>query len=197
MSTEQPGFLLFEAKEKGAVLILSLLLLAMMTMLTLMSIESSQFAYKVAVNRADYDEAFNNSESVRSIGAGVVKDYFQKGRWSETSLPDNLTLDQNAKDPSSDLSSSINRYDPNALTKLMSYRSNTISGDFYLLPGHTRLNDAGVGSSQFQSYSGVGAGVGSIGSMVKYMELRSVGMVAGKENRGLKVWTASDYRFVP
>jgi len=168
-------------REKGAVLVMSLLILTVLTMLAVMAMDGSRFAYKMSVNRIFYDEAFNHSESARKASAQAVRQLVLTGELS----PDILSLS---------LSADINE---DTETEKLVYKNGQISGDIYISKGVTLANRSGAAIAQFQGYSGAGQGLGAKGSIIKMVEVRSAGRVIGRGLDNLRVWTASDYRIVP
>jgi len=167
--------------QQGMVLVVALLLLLILTMTASLSLEGSQFAYKMSVNRLAYDEALTNSESARKFAADSLHSYLSHSSSAMTSLP------------SMDDKSLI---ESESLPPYLHYNKEGATGDVYVLTRATTQNSEGSGSSQYQGYRGAGIGMAGGGSLVKYYEVRSIGYSSRPAGKPIKVWTASDYRFV-
>jgi len=168
-------------RENGAVLVLSLLILMVLTMLAVMAMDGSRFAYKMSVNRIFYDEAFNHSESARKASAQSVRQIVLKGEIQPELMSSGLSAEFNEE----------------RVTDKLVYRNGQIYADIYISKGVTIANRSGAAIAQFQGYSGTGQGLGAKGSVIKMVEVRSAGRVMGRGLDNLRVWTASDYRIVP
>jgi Tfp pilus assembly protein PilX len=179
-------------RQYGAVLVIALLVLLVMTILGVSAMESSSLSFKMSANSIYLEEAFNHSESVRNISAHVIDDYLYEGGWAGVAMPAGLEPIQNNGGFALANDSSENRMDNDSLKKDLGYQYLGIKGDVYILKGSTSHNYSGASAAQLKGYSGTGVSAGGAGGTFTYYEIRSVGL--GRSNA--RAWTASDYRYV-
>jgi len=174
-----------EGGQRGATLVISLLLILVLSIFAVTAMESSQFSMKMAANRIYYETAFNHAESTRKAGMSVMQEYLTEMDWGLVSIPENLMVEKSAE---SFLSP--------PLPSDFSFDAENVKGEMYIVSGPTQLN-LGAALSQFQGYQKTGSGLGSKGSMVKYFQLNSVGRRNLMGGGSLAVWTSSDYKYMP
>lgn len=179
-------------KQGGAVLAIALLILLVMTILAVAAMESSSLSFKMSANSIYLEEAFNHSESVRNISAGVIDDYLYEGGWAGVAMPTGLAVVQHNGALALANGRAENRMDNDSLQKDLSYQLSGIKGDVYVLKGSTSHNYRGTSAAQLNGYGGAGLSTAGAGGAFTYYEIRSLGL--GRSNA--RAWTASDYRYV-
>ena len=199
-------FKIFRA-ERGAVLVLSLLLLSVLTMLSLSLIDSSLYTFKSQISRLEHQRALHNSDSVRRMAKTHIEAYLKNRDWSLVENSNGLILDPEGAVYFENVlslgghSGDLGNYQAHKPKKLFSYQSEQISGEVYLSSSIIVSLQQGSSVSQFRSYEGFSSGLGAEGSLILYLEIHSVGSAfASKKGtisgRKEAVHTISDYRLV-
>ena len=179
-------------KQRGAVLVIALLLLLILSVVSVMAMDRSVINFKMSANSIYHEEAFNHSESARNSSLAVIDDYLYTGSWNDVLMPSGLSIDSGGGKLELNNAASEDPMSNESLQQDFSLHDSAIQGDVYVLKGPTAYNQYGAGSAQYKGYGGAGVGAGAEGSVFKYYEFRSVG--TGRSNA--KSWTASDYRYV-
>ena len=179
-------------KHRGAVLVIALLLLLILSMVSVTAMDRSVINFKMSANSIYHEEAFNHSESARNSSLAVIDDYLYAGNWNDVLMPSGLSINVGGGKLELDNAASEDLMNNESLQQDFSLRDSAIQGDVFVLKGSTVYNHHGAGSAQYKGYGGTGVGAGAAGGVFKYYEFRSVG--TGRSNT--KSWTASDYRYV-
>jgi len=183
-------------KQSGAVLVISLLLILVLSIFAVTAMESSQFSMKMAANRIYYETAFNHAESTRNAGLSIMPEYLTQTNWDSISIPENLMVDKSSESLFTEKTVDEAAIYSGEIQSDFSFHSEKVKGEMYVIAGPTQLN-LGAALSQSQGYQNTGSGLGSKGGMVKYYRLNSVGISPLKGGGSLEVWTSSDYRYTP
>ncbi len=167
--------------QAGFVLMSILLLLSILSVSAFVAVEQSQLSYKINHARVAQMKARQISEDGRLAGLQQL----------EFLLADkNQTIHQQYSNQVAD------RFKNDGLKHLLSLNDGNAKAEVFLQALATKMLKNGTSLAQNMGYSGVGSGLGSLGSFSTHYELRAQGVVLDKGN-DVEVWTASDFRFIP
>ena len=193
--------------QHGYVLITSLIFLTVLTLVAVVSSQSTSFEYQMSSNLVLKERAFQSSETGRT-GLGSVMDahVFERDWDSAISMPAGLTVLDKDSSGASDMLFINNEagedlYNDSTLVSDADYKiDGNGDGDFddggdvnaTVVAYKTRSVAAkGAGTAMVAGYEGIGKGVAGGGFNV-YFELRS----RGQSSLGAQAQTASEYRVV-
>lgn len=181
--------------QRGAVLIIGLIFLIIISIAGISGMEISNLDYKMASNSAFKNQSFQASETGRITVGDAVSQYIYDRSWDNASVHSNLSFTDVDFNPLALNSSSEDVFDTDTLVKDMNFslvKSDTteaIESDIYIIRSPTVNVSSGGGLQQLAGYRGAGKGVASSGSSI-YFELRA----RGTANGGAQTITASEYR---
>lgn len=189
-------------KQQGSVLITALMFLTVLTLVGVVSMQSTSMDYQTSNNAVLHERAFYFSENGRSAMASVIDDHlFERGWTDNITLPTGLAISDTSKDlyngndAGEDLGSAstltvdaTHQLDGNgdgdytdgedSNAKVMVYKTQTTWAD-------------GAGTAMLSGYEGLGKAAAAGGVHV-YFELRS----RGETVAGAQATTATEYRAI-
>lgn len=192
-------------KNRGAVLIVSLIFLSVLTVVAVSTMMQSGFEVRMSTNAAFETRAFNASEAGRSgIRELVIQHTDNDGIWSGITVPSYIDIESSAANllANSELKTAgvTAAVLENRIRDLGHCSLDTLDTDFELRYDAAGDGDAsdeqdlnadikvvklslagltpGTGGAMIEGYSGVGRGAGSKGAGYIYYEVRSVGSYA-------------------
>lgn len=199
----QPNF----TKQRGYVLITSLIFLTVLTLVAVVSSRSTTFEYQMSSNLVLKDRAFQSSETGRTGMASILDAHIFEREWNDSvKVPPGLNVLDKDSNGDPDLLFITNNagedlYNPTTMVTDAQYKIDAnADGDFD--DGGDVNSDInvyktksvaarGAGTAMVAGYEGLGKGMAGGGFHV-YFELRS----QGKSIVGAQANTASEYRVV-
>lgn len=183
-------------KQSGAVLIVGLIFILIISLATISSMQETNLNYKISTNESFKNISFQSSESGRAVSGDALSYYIYHRSWDAFNVA-GLSW-TTLYDPSTDSLDPLteNLYDTSSLGVDMNF---TLSGtgvevassniSIAKSPG---VKSTGSAFQQLSGYEGLGKGAGAGGIHLIY-EVRSTGLSAGNA----VTVTASEYRVVP
>lgn len=189
--------------NKGAVLIVSLLLLSILTMLSLSVMNDSHLVFKSQAVRLQYQRALYRADKVSALALKVLEKYLLLREWSQIELPSGFSLDAKGQaffDAMLSMSEFSNITQEQAASQLEAnpvrlffYKKDGVLAEISISPLHKVSNIAGAEVMQHRSYGGIHSSAAGQVSTSHYFQVHCV----VEFNRGSvsqKAHTISDYR---
>jgi Tfp pilus assembly protein PilX len=177
--------------QSGAVLITALMFLTVLTLIGVVSMQTTSLDYRMSSNAVFKDRAMTASENARTAVASVIDDHLFERGWTSVVMPTGVVVVDAAKqlyvlnDAGESLAST------GSLTVDLTHTSDAnSSADVMVYKTQTKLA-AGAGVAMISGYEGLGKAAASGGANV-YFELRS----RGKSTHSAQATTATEYRAI-
>jgi hypothetical protein len=193
--------------QQGYVLITAMIFLAILTLVAVVSMQSTTFGYQMSTNMVVKDRTFQFSETGRTGMAQVMDAHvFERGWNSAVMLPSGLDiLDKDSSGGDDDLylsnETGEDLYDDTSIVTDANYQVDGNGDGDYVDGGDINagisvyktqaINAPGAGTAMSSGYEGLGKSVAA-GGLHMYFELRS----RGQSITGAQSVTASEYRVV-
>ena len=188
-------------KQQGAVLVVSLIFLAMLTLVGVSSMQSTSLDYQISANAALKDRSFYSSESGRLAMGDILDDHIFERGWTNFSLPAGLSMTTANKDLYLTNDAGDDLANQASLTIDARYQiDNAVDGDFSdggdidadVVVYKTQTKWAtGAGVAMVSGYQGLGKSSAAGGTHM-FFELRSTGKTA----LNAQSVTATEYRAI-
>ena len=185
------------AKSQGFALFMALVFLLVMTTLGITMMNYSTLEYRMSVNTAFHEQAFQAAEGGRKAMTSILDEHIFERGWAGVSLPSGMTINDNNNDSRPDnlfITSTTNSTEdlqqPTTLIEDASYSKASIKASISVISVGALAN-SGSGQEMFRGYDGLGQGSGSGGS-ARFFEVRSKGASNGNSTATI----ASHYRVI-
>jgi hypothetical protein len=190
--------------NRGAVLIVSLLLLSILTMLSLTVMDDSHLVFKSQAVRLQHQRAIYRADKINALVHKAIESYLPLRDWAAATLPSGLSLDTKGQDyfetmlsrssfssqPKEQVSSEIETN----LVRLFRYDADGVVADISLIQRYKVRNISGSAVMQHRSYDGISSAAGEQGSTTLYFEIHCVVELSRGNVAAQKAYTISDYR---
>ncbi len=189
-------------RQQGAVLITALMFLTVLTLVGVISMQSTSMDYQMSTNAVLRDRAFHFSENGREAMGSVIDDHlFERGWTANVTLPTGLNIANANKDLYNGNDTGESLADASSLTVDATHRlDGNGDGDFTdgedsnsaIIVYKTQTQwAAGAGTAMAAGYEGLGKAAAAGGVHV-FFELRSRGTTVA----GAQATTATEYRAI-
>ncbi len=190
------------SRQRGAVLITALMFLTVLTLVGVVSMQSTSMDYQMSTNAVLQDRAFYFSENGREAMGSVIDDHlFDRGWSTNVILPTGLTIADTSKDLYNGNDAGESLANAASLTFDATHRlDGNDDGDFtdgedsnsQIIVYKTQTQwAAGAGTAMAAGYEGLGKAAAA-GGLHVFFELRSRGTTVA----GAQATTAAEYRAI-
>lgn len=188
--------------QKGAVLITALMFLTVLTLVAVVSMQSTSLDYKMSTNSVMRDRAFYFSENGRKAMGSILDDHlFERGWTGNITMPTGLTIVDTSKDMYNGNEAGEDLNNAATLTVDATHQLDG-NGDGDFTDGEDSNSEvivyktqtswaSGAGTAMLSGYEGLGKAAAAGGVHV-FFEIRS----RGESVAGAQATTATEYRAI-